>query len=312
MRPPPPDFVIAGAPKCGTTAIYKTLQRHPQLFLPSIKEPHYFAFDLGRGRAVETSASYDELFSIAADSQLRGDGSAMYLSSAEAIPALVKRRPDVKIIACVRDPVEMFISWHNQCLKTLDEDITDPELAWRMQETRATGQQLPKLSNEPKSINYRSICGIGAQLVRMGEQVPEKQRLILVYDDLERKPREVYKQIVDFLGIADDHRGEFVRENLYSRPRSLLQARIARAVQTHPALKKIRLRLKPFLNGHNVYIVERFFQRNLVAAQKPLLSEEFRRELRLEFSADITIAETLLGRDLSEWRTGKAAMAKNA
>jgi hypothetical protein len=312
MKKSPPDFAIVGAPKCGTTAIYKTLQRHPQLFLPSIKEPHYFAFDFLHRRAIETSASYDELFRRATDSQLRGDGSAMYLSSTEAIPALIRRCPDVKIIACVRDPVEMFISWHNQCLKTLDEDISDPELAWRMQETRASGKQLPKLAYEPRSINYRSICGVGSQLARMAAQVPEKQRLILLYDDLERQPREVYRRIVDFLGVVDDHRGEFMRENSYSRPRSFLRARVARAAQTHPLLKKVRIRLKPFLNEHNVYVVERFFQSNLVAAQKPLLSEEFRRELRSEFSADVTIVENLLGRDLSDWRTTKAAVAKNA
>ncbi len=113
------------------------------------------------------------------------------------------------------------------------------------------------------------------------------------------------KRIIDFLGIADDPKGEFLWENSYSRPRSLLRARLARAVQAHPLLKKVRLRLKPFLNAHNVYFVERFFQSNLVAAQKPLLSEEFRQELRMEFSAEVTIVENLLGRDLSEWRTEK-------
>lgn len=311
MRRPPPDFVIAGAPKCGTTAIYKTLQQHPQIFLPSIKEPHYFAFELMRRRAVETDADYDNLFRRASVEQLCGDGSVMYLSSTEAIPALIRRRPDVKIIVSVRDPVEMFISWHNQCLKSLDEDVEDPEVAWRMQTERAAGQQLPKLCYHPGALKYRSVCSVGAQVQRMADLVPAAQRLILVYDDIEQNPRASYKRILDFLGVQDDQRGEFLRENSYARPRSVLRARAARAVQTHPILKKFRLGLKPFLNQHGVYFVERFFQNNLVPFQKPGLSEEFRRELRLEFSADITILENLLGRDLSGWR-GKAPAASGS
>lgn len=306
MRASPPDFVIAGAPKCGTTAIYKTLQRHPQIFLPSIKEPHYFAFEYMHRRAVETAASYDKLFDRALASQLCGDGSVMYLSSTDAIPALMRRRPDVKVIVSVRDPVEMFISWHNQCLKSLDEDVEDPEVAWRVQGQRAAGQQLPKLCFQPKVLEYRSVCSVGAQVQRMADLVPAAQRLILVYDDIEQNPRASYKRILEFLGVQDDHRGEFLRENSYARPRSVFRARAARVVQTHPILKKFRLRLKPFLNRHGVYFVERLFQNNLVPFQKPGLSEEFRRELRAEFSADTMILENLLGRDLSEWRNGKA------
>ena len=312
MKKSPPDFAIVGAPKCGTTAIYKTLQQHPQLFLPSIKEPQYFATEFKDRRAVETAIAYGRLFEKAKTSQLRGEGSVMYLSSTEAIPALVRQRPDIRVIACIRDPVEMFVSFHNQCLKSLDEEIMDPEIAWRMQEARATGQQLPKLCHSPRMLEYRSVCCVGAQLARMAEHVPENQRLILVYDDIEQKPREVYKRIIDFLGISDDQRVEFLRENLYARPRSLLLARIARATQNYPLLKRLRLEIKPLLNRHGLYFVERLFQSNLVEVRKPQLSEQFRQELRLEFSADVAIVENLMGRDLSHWRTGKAAVAKHA
>lgn len=312
MRRLPPDFVIAGAPKCGTTAIYKTLQRHPQLFLPSIKEPNYFAHELLDRRATETAAAYDLLFEKASISQLRGDGSVLYLSSTEAIPALIRRRPDVKVIVSVRDPVEMFISWHNQCLKSLNEEIGDPELAWRLQEARALGHRLPKLCHDPRTLAYRTICSVGAQLLKLAEHVPENQRLILVYDDIERQPRETYKRIIDFLGVADDQKLGFLRENEYSRHRSLLRARVARSVQTHPLLKRVRLRLKPFLNRHGVYLVERVFQSNLIAAPRAQLSEKFRQELRTEFSADVKIIESLVGRDLSHWRIGKLPVAKEA
>ena len=43
-----PDFFIAGHAKCGTTALYEMLRRHPAIFMPELKEPLYFATDLRR------------------------------------------------------------------------------------------------------------------------------------------------------------------------------------------------------------------------------------------------------------------------
>ena len=37
-----PNFVILGAPKCGTTALSEYLRDHPQVFVSRPKEPHYF------------------------------------------------------------------------------------------------------------------------------------------------------------------------------------------------------------------------------------------------------------------------------
>jgi hypothetical protein len=37
-----PDFLVIGAQKAGTTWLYAQLQNHPQVWLPPIKEIHYF------------------------------------------------------------------------------------------------------------------------------------------------------------------------------------------------------------------------------------------------------------------------------
>ena len=236
----------------------------------------------------------------------------MYLSSLEAIPAVLRRRPDAKIIAMVRNPVDMFISWHNQCFSNLNEDEADPEAAWRLQIKRLGGQQLPKFCNHTDAIQYKTVCSLGAQVNRLFQLLPEEQRLILVYDDLEQNPRSTYKRIVDFLGVRDDGRAEFLRENIYARPRSFAFARLVRAAQVVGPLKLLRLKLKPYLNKHRIYFVERFFQTNMVPVPKPALSVEFRLELMEEFGPDIAILEKLLGRDLSIWRTAPSAWASQS
>jgi hypothetical protein len=40
-----PNFFIVGAPKAGTTSLYYYLQRHPEVFMSTIKEPNFFAYD---------------------------------------------------------------------------------------------------------------------------------------------------------------------------------------------------------------------------------------------------------------------------
>src|SRR5579872_578348 len=41
-----PDFFVIGHPKCGTTALYAMLKRHPQIYMSDVKEPQFFAGDL--------------------------------------------------------------------------------------------------------------------------------------------------------------------------------------------------------------------------------------------------------------------------
>ena len=54
-----PNFFIVGAPKCGTTALYEYLRPHPNIFMPKVKEPHFFATDLGTvSPAVKTLDDY--------------------------------------------------------------------------------------------------------------------------------------------------------------------------------------------------------------------------------------------------------------
>ena len=43
-----PNLFVVGAPKCGTTFLYQYLKKHPDIYFPNFKEPHYFGSDLKR------------------------------------------------------------------------------------------------------------------------------------------------------------------------------------------------------------------------------------------------------------------------
>jgi len=259
---------------------------------------------------VERIDLYDDLYNEASDSQLRGDASILYLSSAEAIPAILQRRPDAKFIAIIRDPVELFISWHNECLKSLDEDEQDLERAWRLQEERATGR-LPRLCKEPAYLQYRRICAVGWQIERLFQLVPGSQRIVVVMEDLNRTPLVVHKQITDFLGIEDTGKSEFVRENIFAAHRSRIAARVTRLVHVSPFFKSLRVRLKPALNKRGIYPLTWIVNSSLRKVAKPTLSEAFERELRDEFRADVQLLQTLLNRDFPDWLGNEVSVGRD-
>src|ERR1022692_1315894 len=300
MRLPPPDFVIVGAPKCGTTAVFATLRLHPQVFLPTSKEPHYFAYDFPGRREVETTEDYDRLFAGAERAQLRGEASVHYLHSKEATAAILRRRPDAKFIALVRNPLDMFVSWHNQSLNHLYEEELDPERAWMLQKERARRRRIPKLCREPAFLQYKALCSLGTQIESLFRLVPEHQRLVIVFDDLQQHPRQAYQQIVDFLGIQDDGTERFVRENVFARPKSEFIAEVIRFANERPGFRKLGIKLKPVLHKYGIRPLDWLARHNMKYVAKPTLSREFRRELEAAFAPDVQLLERLLCRDLCE------------
>jgi len=301
MRPPPPDFLILGAPKCGTTSVHATLSGHPQLFLPGIKEPEYFAVD-APDRTIKSLRDYRRLFKKARPDQMRGECSVRYLSSKAAVPAILQFRPDAKFIALVRNPIEMFVSWHNEQLKGLGEDEPSPEIAWRLQTSRAHGIGIPKQCKDPALLQYKDVCSLGAQVERLFRLVPVSQRLVVVFDDLKREPQAVYQDIISFLGVTDDGTTVFANENEFARFRSSILGKIVQRMLKSSALRWARVKFQPALSECGIRPMKWLVEQALQPARKPQLSRSFQEELWTAFAPDVRLLSQLLNRDLSDWQ----------
>ena len=70
-----PDFFIVGAPKCGTTALYHYLSQHPSIYMPALKEPHFFCRDFPSFGKIHDMNAYLELFDDAPGDALIGEAS---------------------------------------------------------------------------------------------------------------------------------------------------------------------------------------------------------------------------------------------
>ncbi len=117
-----PDFLIVGASRSGTSALYTYLSRHPRIYMPLEKEPMFFCrwnrpplSDMRRPGGhldwvVSDLEDYVALFQPAREDQLLGEGSTWYLYEHDRVIANLQklygeRHRALKIIILLRDPV---------------------------------------------------------------------------------------------------------------------------------------------------------------------------------------------------------------
>lgn len=295
---PPPDFAVVGAPKCGTTALYTWLATHPGIAMSARKEPCFWSRDIATWGRIEDPAAYSALWRDAPPGALRGEASPVYLQSRVAISELIAARPDVRLIAMIRNPVEMVASRHANLLVGFQEDRVDLEAAWRLQARRLGGEALPPRCAEPALLQYRAFAAIGEQLERFMVAVPEAQRMVIVYDDFRDDPRAQYLRALAFLGLNYDGRTDFaaVHSSMALRWAGLptFQERLSRFPLYRPAralAHAVGLRPAALLHKANLRTTER----------KPL-RPAFERELVEVFLPQVETVERLLGRDLAAWK----------
>lgn len=111
-----PDFFIVGAQNGATTSLYWHLRRHPQVFMPALKEPHHFSQLAPPHRLrylitqVPSPSAYLDLFARGRQARVMGEASTSYLWEPQAAKRIYRKNPDALIIAILRDPVERAYS----------------------------------------------------------------------------------------------------------------------------------------------------------------------------------------------------------
>jgi len=293
-------FFIVGYPKCGTTALYAYLKAHPAVFMPELKEPHFFTEDYPGAREVTSETEYHELFVSAAPDQLVGDASASVIHSRVALRRILARYPEAKFIVLLREPVAAARSFHGELLHNLNEDIEDFQQAWHLQAKRLKGGFIPGACKEKRFLQYTEIFRYRDQLPAFFHSVPREQRLTLVFEEFFEEPRAGYRQVLNFLGLEDDGRMEFGAVNSARRHRfrwiAALHRRLVNANgPVYRALKALLSRV----GVHPSHLLARF---NRKAGGKPEINSAFEAELRDHFRPDVAMAERLLGRKIEAWR----------
>lgn len=298
-----PNFLIIGAAKSGTTALYRFLDQHPQIYMSPRKQPDFLAFEGKRpnyhwpgGKLAHVNRNpitsieeYRALFEGVTDEISIGEASPSYLYISKAAEHIRQRLPDVKLIAILRDPVERAYSNYCHLARTGDEPFTDFLQAFRAEQTRI-------LDNWAPFWHYKQMGLYYAQLKRYFDMFDREQIRVYLYEDLNANPLDVLQDIFRFLKVDDTFVSDVSsRYNVARTPR----IRALQRFLVHPS--PIKSILRPILpEKPRRYLGKGIRGLNLVPG-KPPLSPEVRRELIQEFRDDILKLQDLIQRDLSRW-----------
>ena len=214
-----PDFLIAGVPKAGTTALHAALTGHPDLFLPPVKEPKFFLSDgrpptVGGPGDVQTyqehvwrQGDYEALFDPAPPGALRGEATPFYLYDLAAHDRMKALVPNAKLVILLRDPVDRAHSnWTHLWVAGLEEEA-DFLAACRAEEKR-------KAAHWADFWHYISLGRYGRQLEHLYRRFPREQVLLLRYRDLKDSPARTLDRVCSFLGVRTGVLTSIPRENV--------------------------------------------------------------------------------------------------
>lgn len=290
-----PTFFVVGGQKCGTTSVYEHLRRHPEVFLPQMKEPAFFAAQpaAGETRIVPGGyASFEEyrnLYLGAKGFAAIGDASPHYLCDEESARRIHEVSPQAKIIIMLRDPV---IRAHSAYLMNLGRQF-DSAVTFRQALEWERGRNHGSWFT---SWRYVEAGLYHDQVRRYLDMFGDQQVLILLFDDLQRSPVETFSRITRHIGVSSLalSGAELSRPyNTFRMPRFMSAFRLARK----PALRRIRHAILPermqrWLRNHPL----------LYGKTRPALDDESRRYLQGIYDPDISRLEDLLGRKIPELR----------
>jgi len=295
----PPDFVIPGVPRSGTTFMHEYLAQHPQIYMSPIKEPNFFATDLDSGSYLDSipfmrdKARYLSLYDGARPDQLTGEASTWYLYSRDAAANIHAWNPETRIVAMLREPVAMLHSLHLRRIYGGSEDIRSFEQALAAEEDRRAGRRIPERARNIKALQYRRVGQYADQVQRYIDQFGRERVLVVIFEEFRADPARTYRSVLEFLGVDPEFEPDFKVVNASRARRSQrLHQMLFSPTVVRTFRRVVPNRLKP--------AVARTWDRINTRGERPApLDPVVARSLRAELQPDVERLEQILGRDLS-------------
>ena len=227
---PPPDFVIAGAQRCGTTSLFRALAKHPAMMsnVLDAKGVHYFDTDYQNDVAwyfahFSSQAERDSHAEKVGHRAIVGEASPYYLYHPAAAERMAKAIPDTKIIVLLRNPVKRAISHHLHMVWEGHEPVEDLEKALDLEAERLEGIDQELLGNPTlvsrahQHYSYVARGHYAAQLERLFKHFDRENVLVMTTEELVANSKPSLSLIQSFVGLEPDPAIDLEKRNASSR-----------------------------------------------------------------------------------------------
>ena len=281
-----PEFIIIGAAKSGTTALYEYLVEHPDVFMSPIKETNFFAWDDNDVKSifghkpknyfpVKSISKYQEIFAKAEADKVCGEASPLYLESATATKKIHGMIPDVKIIVILRNPADRaFSDYCMQIRHSYTEKTVEVGLA-------------PD-SHSVQGGNYYTM------LKQYYDIFPSENILVLKFEDLKNNPEKQAQKLFNFIGVDGKFLPDFnKRHNPGGYPRNMFINKVL-------AVASRRETMKWLTPNWLVQLIKRRREGNW--ADLPEFPPEIRSQLVDSYKDEVGKLSQLTGLNFDEWQ----------
>jgi hypothetical protein len=274
-----PNFLFIGPDKTGSSWMYEVLKQHPNCYVPQCKDIYFF--DRYYTRGLDWYLSFFE--EAEAKHLAVGELSHDYLFSEIAAKRIKQDLPDVKLLTCLRHPVERTFSHY---LFMIRSGRTLLPFAQALEE-------FPELTNN--SLYHKHLSQYFYLFKR--EQIK-----VLFFQDLRLDSVEFARQFLEFLALPFIPEINYAQEVLSaSRPRLFLLARLAK-------MSANLARDLGFTNTVGRVKQSQWMQllyKPLTPQEKPKMTVEESNHLLKAFRQDTLLLQDLLEVDLLDWFTYK-------
>ncbi|WP_115131513.1 sulfotransferase [Synechococcus sp. N26] len=206
--PPRVSFLICGSQKSGTSALDRYLRRHPQLFLPTEKELHFFD-DETQDWTKPNLQEFHQHFEAAKPNQLCGEATPITMYWDAAPERVWRYNPKMKMIALLRDPVTRAYShWAMETARNA-ESLSFHEAVTQEHKRAAACRPL-----QDRVHSYRDRGFYSSQIRRLWRLFGTDNVLVLQQNWLERDPLSCINKICEHLGVDPMQSVQPIRERI--------------------------------------------------------------------------------------------------
>ncbi|MFN0188408.1 MAG: sulfotransferase domain-containing protein [Bacteroidia bacterium] len=189
------DFLIIGAQKGGTTALYYYLRNHPEIEMEQEKELHFFDDENAFAKTPPNYLTYESQFENKKGARIFGEATPNYLYWIPSCQRILAYNTNIKLIALLRNPIERAYSHWNMEFKR-NAEFANFEFCIESEKKR-----LAKVHpHQHRVYSYIDRGMYAEQIKRYKKFFNEDQLLFIKYEDFKNNNEKVLIKIFNFLG----------------------------------------------------------------------------------------------------------------
>jgi len=274
------DFIGIGAQKAATSWIYACLNDHPEVCMP-IKEINFFSRDRNWKRGF---GWYYDIYSNCG-SKIKGEFSTSYLSCNKSPSRIFSNLGDIKIIVCLRNPIDRAYSNYINDIKSgvVGKNTTFSQALKSHPEYIESAKYYEQLSNYMRYFSKDKI-------------------FVLIYDDIEANPLAFIQSIYKFIGVNDKYTSSFTDKKLNT-------ARVPHFIFIDKFINTVSLFMNMLKIHYFAWLIKKTRLPSLIRSINTKnnnntcmeYSDIDKKHIYSMLSDDISKLESILGRTLPDW-----------